>query len=165
MFFVIAGLVPVSAHSAARFPAYGKSGMVVSSSADAAEAGASILAAGGNAIDAAVATAFAVGVTQPYSAGIGGGAFLLIRPRERQGGRSRRTRNRACGRDPGYVRGAGGTAEGFACRPVGCGDPRSGGGVGRSPKKVWDDAFGRRDGACHQTGAVRASDSVLTRPA
>ena len=79
MCFVIAALLPISAHSASRFPAYGKNGMVVSSSADAAEAGASILAAGGNAIDAAVATAFAVGVTQPYSAGIGGGAFLLIR--------------------------------------------------------------------------------------
>jgi gamma-glutamyltranspeptidase/glutathione hydrolase len=38
-----------------------------------------MLRIGGNAIDAAVATAFAVGVTQPFSAGIGGGAFILIR--------------------------------------------------------------------------------------
>ena len=38
-----------------------------------------MLAAGGNAIDAAVASAFAVGVTQPFSNGIGGGGFILIR--------------------------------------------------------------------------------------
>ena len=45
----------------------------------AAAAGAQILEQGGNAIDAAVATAFAVGVAQPFSAGVGGGAFALVR--------------------------------------------------------------------------------------
>jgi gamma-glutamyltranspeptidase/glutathione hydrolase len=54
-------------------------GMVVSSQADATRAGVALLEAGGNAVDAAVATAFAVGVTQPFSTGIGGGGFLLIR--------------------------------------------------------------------------------------
>ena len=53
--------------------------MVVSSQADATRAGVSLLEAGGNAVDAAVATAFAVGVTQPFSTGIGGGGFILIR--------------------------------------------------------------------------------------
>ena len=65
--------------AASRSPGYGEKGMVVSSSADAAAVGAEILGTGGNAIDAAVATAFAVSVTQPYSAGLGGGAFILVR--------------------------------------------------------------------------------------
>ena len=54
-------------------------GMVVASQADAAHAGVSMLEEGGNAVDAAVATAFALAVTQPFSAGLGGGAFVLLR--------------------------------------------------------------------------------------
>lgn len=65
-------------------PTVSSSGMVVSSSADAARAGASVLEKGGNAVDAAVATAFAVAVTQPFSAGLGGGAFVLLRTAEGQ---------------------------------------------------------------------------------
>jgi gamma-glutamyltranspeptidase/glutathione hydrolase len=57
----------------------GTEGMVVASQADAARAGAAMLDAGGNAVDAAVATAFALAVTQPFSAGLGGGAFALVR--------------------------------------------------------------------------------------
>lgn len=56
-----------------------KSGMVTSSQALASEAGVKILQRGGNAIDAAVATTLAISVVEPYSAGIGGGGFLLLR--------------------------------------------------------------------------------------
>ncbi|MEA2625737.1 MAG: gamma-glutamyltranspeptidase / glutathione hydrolase [Candidatus Binatota bacterium] len=52
-------------------------GMVSAEQALAARAGAEILALGGNAVDAAVASAFAMGVLNPTSCGIGGGGFLL----------------------------------------------------------------------------------------
>jgi gamma-glutamyltranspeptidase / glutathione hydrolase len=57
--------------------AIGRGGAVSSVDPYATEIGVDVLRHGGNAVDAAVATAAALGVTEPYSAGIGGGGFFV----------------------------------------------------------------------------------------
>src|SRR5687768_3807877 len=56
-----------------------RDGLVVCTSAPACDAGASVMAKGGNAVDAAVATAFALAVTHPAAGNIGGGGFMIVR--------------------------------------------------------------------------------------
>src|SRR5690606_993395 len=65
-------------HSNTRHSTYGKKGMVATSQPLAAQAGLEILKKGGNAIDAAIATAACLTVVEPTSNGIGGDAFALV---------------------------------------------------------------------------------------
>ena len=65
-------------YPSSRFPIYAREGMVAASSPQAAAAGLEALRAGGNAVDAAVASAAALTVVEPCSNGIGSDAFAIV---------------------------------------------------------------------------------------
>jgi gamma-glutamyltranspeptidase / glutathione hydrolase len=76
-FLILASSVPVFA--AFPRPTQSQNGMVASAHPLATQAGITVLKQGGNAIDAAVATTLAISVVEPFSAGIGGGGFMLTK--------------------------------------------------------------------------------------
>lgn len=69
---------PITAQGARVLPVLARHGMVVAQEATAARAGANILQQGGNAVDAAVATALTLAVTLPRAGNLGGGGFMLV---------------------------------------------------------------------------------------
>lgn len=79
-----APLVASAAESRDR-PVTSTGGMVASDDREASEWGAEILRRGGNAIDAAVATAFMMSVTRPHYASLGGGGFMIFCPAPKGG--------------------------------------------------------------------------------
>ena len=76
LLLIFALVIPANA---ARQPVRARHGMVVAMESIAADVGVSVLKAGGNAVDAAVAVGFAMAVTHPFAGNIGGGGYMLIR--------------------------------------------------------------------------------------
>ena len=75
--FVVTWFFPVHGHDQ---PDQKRHGMVVAVSPAGADVGRDVLLKGGNAVDAAVATAFAMAVTYPAAGNVGGGGFMVIHP-------------------------------------------------------------------------------------
>src|ERR1043165_1615559 len=91
-----------------------RGGIVVAQYRAAAEVGAAMLRAGGNAVDAAVATAFALAALEPWNSGLGGIGYTLG---QRPGAAARRPRGPLSVAAPGGVGGYGYALERFGSLP------------------------------------------------
>lgn len=76
------GMILIPIHLWGRGPVEGRKAMVVSANHLASQAGVEVIQEGGNAIDGAVATGFALAVVRPSAGNLGGGGFMIIHTQE-----------------------------------------------------------------------------------
>ena len=132
--------------TAQRFhPLWSARGMVASQEGRASDAGAAILRQGGNAVDGAVATAFALAVTLPQAGNLGGGGFLLLW---------------LPGESPARTRGCLGPQAAGPERPIGPGFAVAVNFRETAPAAARADVFLRPDGSLDRQRATRSLQST-----
>jgi gamma-glutamyltranspeptidase/glutathione hydrolase len=112
--------------AASREPVRAKHGIVASTNAVASQVGVDVMKRGGNAIDAAIAVAFALAVTHPAAGNLGGGGFMMIRLRNgkstaidyREMAPAAATRNIYLDKNGNLIEGEGGSLVGYRAAGV-----------------------------------------------
>ncbi|HEY7783555.1 MAG TPA: gamma-glutamyltransferase [Pyrinomonadaceae bacterium] len=115
-----------TATAASREPVRAKNGMVASTNEVASRVGVDILKRGGNAVDAAIAVAFALAVTHPSAGNLGGGGFMMIRLKNgkttaidyREMAPAAATRNIYLDKEGNVIKGEGGSVVGYRASGV-----------------------------------------------
>jgi len=118
--------VAPSAFAAAREPVRAKHGIVASTNEVASSVGVDVMKRGGNAVDAAIAVAFALAVTHPAAGNLSGGGFMMIRLNNgkttaidyREMAPAAATRNIYLDKDGKLIQGEGGSLEGYRAAGV-----------------------------------------------
>ena len=118
--------VAPSAFAAAREPVRAKHGIVASTNEVASSVGVDVMKRGGNAVDAAIAVAFALAVTHPAAGNLSGGGFMMIRLNNgkttaidyREMAPAAATRNIYLDKEGKLIQGEGGSLEGYRAAGV-----------------------------------------------
>src|SRR5712691_7421476 len=118
--------VPTITHAASREPVRARHGIVASTNEIASKVGVDIMKRGGNAVDAAIAVAFALAVTHPAAGNLGGGGFMMIRLKDgrttaidyREMAPAAATRNIYLDKNGNVIEGEGGSIEGYRAAGV-----------------------------------------------
>src|ERR1043166_5432279 len=113
-------------HAAPREPVRARHGMVGSINEVASRVGVGMMKRGGNAVDAAIAVAFALTVTHPAAGNLGGGGFMMIRLKDgrataidyRERAPAAATRNIYLDKNGNVIKGEGGSIEGYRAAGV-----------------------------------------------
>jgi gamma-glutamyltranspeptidase / glutathione hydrolase len=113
-------------HAASREPVRARHGVVASTNEIASNVGVDIMKRGGNAVDAAIAVAFALAVTHPAAGNLGGGGFMMIRLKDgrttaidyREMAPAAATRNIYLDKNGNVIEGEGGSIEGYRAAGV-----------------------------------------------
>src|SRR6266850_2230737 len=112
--------------AASREPVRARHGIVASTNEIASQVGVDIMKRGGNAVDAAIAVAFALAVTHPAAGNLGGGGFMMIRLQDgrttaidyREMAPASATRNIYLDKNGNVIEGEGGSIEGYRAAGV-----------------------------------------------